>query len=125
MRLSETSSAMVDGANGAATLCRRIAGPIHDVAGSNAGRRLRAAGVRHDRSSGEYRRTASPNRSGKRGQPPPDDLMVAVANPQERREPTYVGYKFVGQKDIIRVLVNNSCLQALPSPLQPLTHAQV
>jgi hypothetical protein len=37
----------------------------------------------------------------KRGEPPPDDLMVTFPDPQQRRAPTYVGYKFVGQKDII------------------------
>ena len=105
MELGRTSSATVGGANGAVILCRCIAEPMRDIAGSNAGRKLPAAGVRLDRSgaewSGRYWRTANPNRPAKRGQPPPDDLMVAVADPQERREPTYVGYKFVGQKDII------------------------
>ena len=46
---------MADGANGAVILCRRIAGPMHDIEGSNAGRRLRASGVLLDRSSAEWR----------------------------------------------------------------------
>ena len=29
------------------------------------------------------------------------DLMAAVPDPQQRREPTYVGYKFVGLENII------------------------
>ncbi len=54
MKLDETVSAMVGGANGAGILCQRSAGPMLVIEGSNAERRLRAVGVRHDRSTAEW-----------------------------------------------------------------------
>ena len=48
VELGETFGAMVGGANGAVILCRRIAEPMRDIARSNAGRRVRAVGVRLD-----------------------------------------------------------------------------